>query len=56
MNPEDFEKLSQPDKAAAISAHQAEMVWYGNCTKCGHRIVGKIGDIVGQPCPKCGHA
>ena len=50
-----FEKLPAKDKQAVIRAHQDDTVWYGNCTRCGHRIEGKLRDIRGRPCPGCGY-
>lgn len=56
LSPEEvFERLSAADKAAAIHKHQTEVAtWYGNCRSCGARIEGKLTDIAGKPCPKCG--
>lgn len=55
ISPKDFEKLSR-DRQLEVIHHNDEEVreWYGWCRACKHKIIGKLKDIRGKPCPNCG--
>lgn len=53
IRPEDFEALGQADREQEIAKAKAEMVHFGFCQGCGHKIVALLKDWP-KNCPRCG--
>jgi len=54
MTPEEFERLSDPEREAAIAKHRAETLVWGVCQRCRLRIE-TLGKDFPSICPRCGH-
>ena len=54
MTPDEFEKLTDDEKARAVAEHHDQKWYWGWCQRCHHKVEGKLADIRSRPCPACG--